>query len=213
MQISRRLLLAVGTGITAGTFLALPALAQPAVPPGDPRMAERSIGSVDAPVVVREFFSLTCPHCAAFHRETMPRVHKDLIDTGKLRMVFHDFPLDQLALTAAAVARALPPERYEPFAAALLASQDRWAFARGVNAIEELWKMAALAGLSRPTFDAAVNDQALKQAILTAQDADSKTYKIESTPSFVFNGPNAKNRVESGAKPYDEFARLVAAAA
>src|SRR5258708_7758038 len=148
MQISRRLLLAVGTAVLAtGT-----ARAQGSGSGADSRMAERAIGSADAKVVVREFFSLTCPHCAAFHRDTMPRVHKDLIDTGKLRMIFHDFPLDQLALTAAAVARSLPPERYEPFAAALLASQDRWAFARGVNATEEMWKMAALAGMPRATF-------------------------------------------------------------
>lgn len=205
MQISRRSLLTAGTAILAIG----PAAAQGT----DPRMAERAIGLADAPVTVREFFSLTCSHCAAFHRDTMPRVHKELIDTGRLRMIFHDFPLDQLALTAAAVARSLPADRYEPFVAALLASQDRWAFARGVNATEELWKTAALAGLPRATFDAAVSDQALKTAILAAQDKDSKTYKIESTPSFVFGGLKAKNRMESGAKPYDEFARLVAAAA
>lgn len=205
MQISRRSLLAAGTTI----LVAAPAGAQGV----DPRMTERGIGNADAPVTVREFFSLTCPHCAAFHHDTMPRVRKELIDAGRLRMVFHDFPLDQLALTAAAVARSLPPERYEPFVAALLASQDRWAFARGANATEELWKTAALAGLPRATFDAAASDQALKTAILTAQDRDSKTYKIESTPSFVFGGAKARNRLESGAKPYDEFARLVAAAA
>ncbi len=73
--------------------------------------------------------------------------------------------------------------------------------------------MAALAGMPRATFDAAMSDQALKTAILTAQDRDSKAYKIESTPSFVFNGPSAKDRTESGAKSYDEFARLVTAAA
>ena len=82
---------------------------------------------------MNEFFSLTCTHCAAFARETMPQVKKDLIDTGKVRWVFHDFPLDQVALTAAMVARYLPPDRYEPFINALFASQDRWAFARGVN--------------------------------------------------------------------------------
>jgi protein-disulfide isomerase len=204
MQISRRLLLAVGTTILATGS----ARAQGA----DPRLAERAIGAADAPVTVREFFSLTCPHCAAFHRETMPQVRKDLIDTGRVRMIFHDFPLDQLALTAAAVARSLPPERYEPFVAALLASQDRWAYA-GAKAAEELWKTAALVGMPRAAFDAAASDQALKTAILAAQDRDARTYKIESTPSFVFNGPKAKNSVESGAKPYDDFARLVAAAA
>ena len=205
MQISRRLLMAAGTTIIAVG----PARAQGT----DPRLAERAIGAADAPVTVREFFSLTCSHCATFHRDTMPRVHKELIDTGRMRMVFHDFPLDQLALTAAAVARSLPPERYEPFVAALLASQDRWAFARGANAVEELWKTAALAGLPRATFDAAASDQALKTAILAAQDRDSKTYKIESTPSFAFTGPKARNRIESGAKTFDDFARLVTAAA
>ena len=79
---------------------------------------------------------------------------KNLIDTGKVRYIFRDFPLDQVALTAAMVARALPPERYEPFILALFASQDRWAFARGVNSTEELAKMAALAGMPRDVFDA-----------------------------------------------------------
>jgi protein-disulfide isomerase len=205
MPISRRLLLGAGAALAAGWA---PAWAQ-----GDPRMAERSIGAAEAPVTVREFFSLTCPHCAHFHHESMPQIRKELVDTGKIRMIFHDFPLDQLALTAAAVARTLPPDRYEPFVAALLASQDRWVYARGVNNIEELWKTAALAGLSRSAFDAAVADQALKTAILAAQDRDAKQYKIEATPTFVFNGPGMKDRNESGALSFDAFARLAAQAA
>ncbi|MBN8890152.1 MAG: DsbA family protein [Rhodospirillales bacterium] len=181
-------------------------------PSGDPRMADRAIGSATAPVRVDEYFSLTCPHCAAFHRQTMPQVRKELIDTGKLRMVFHDFPLDQVALTAACVARSLPADRYEPFVAALLASQDRWAFARGVNSTEELWKMAALAGLSRATFDAAIADEKLKTEILQAQDAAQKTYQVDSTPTFIINGPNAKNRKEAGDRSFQDFAGLVAQA-
>ena len=176
-------------------------------------MGERAIGRVDAPVVVREFFSLTCSHCANFHRDTMPRVKKDLVDTGLVRFVFHDFPLDQIALMAAAVARSLPASSYDPFVTALLASQERWAFARGVNTTEELAKMAALAGLSRENFDVAVADEALRSAILKARDEAGRSYGIESTPSFVFNGPGAKNRKEAGARPYEEFARLVHQAA
>ena len=61
--------------------------------------------------------------------------------------MFRDFPLDQVALTASMVAHYLPPDRYEPFIMALFASQDRWAFARGINTTDELWKMAALAGM------------------------------------------------------------------
>ncbi len=203
-MISRRLLLAVG-----GASIAAPGLARAQ----GVKLGERAIGKDDAPVVVMEFFSLTCPHCAAFSRETMPQVRKNLIDTGKLRMVFHDFPLDQLALSAAAVARTLPPERYEPFVTALFAAQDRWVYARGINNMDELFKFAALAGMSREAFDKAANDQALKTAILAQQDADTKTYGIDSTPTFVFNGPNAKNQREAGARTYPDFAQLVAKAA
>ena len=104
---------------------------RPAPAPGaaaDPRLGERAIGRPDAPVQVLEFFSLTCSHCAAFHRDTMPQVKQELVEPGTVRFVYRDFPLDRLALTAAAVARSLPAERYEPFVGALLAAQDRWAF-------------------------------------------------------------------------------------
>src|SRR5579885_2596613 len=92
----------------------------------DQHKATRSLGSPTAKVTVTEFFSLTCIHCAAFARETMPEIEKDLIQPGKVRFVYHDFPLDQVALTAAMVARYLPPAQYYPFVGALFASQDRW---------------------------------------------------------------------------------------
>src|SRR5690606_7936121 len=106
MRLSRRSLLVVA---------ALPAVARaqaPAapVPADDPRLADRFIGKADAKVQVIELFSLTCSHCAAFHRDTMPKVKSELVDTGKVRMQFIDFPLDQLALRAAMIARALPVE-------------------------------------------------------------------------------------------------------
>src|SRR6185312_5848440 len=103
-----------------------------------------------------------------------------LIDTGRVRYVWRDYPLDQLALAAAMVARALPPEQYEPFITALLATQDRWAFARNVNPTEELAKMAALAGMARPTFDSTIRDNGLKQAILAVQDEGEKKFGITS---------------------------------
>ena len=178
----------------------------------DPRMADRSIGSDAAPVTVIEYFSLTCPHCARFARDTLPKIKTDLIDTGKLRYIFRDYPLDKVALMAAQVARALPPQRYEPFTMALLASQDRWAFARDVNSTDELAKMAALAGLSRPAFDAAIADTGLQDAILAEQQKAETTYRVDSTPTFIFNGPKAHDRSESGELSYDTFARIVAEA-
>jgi protein-disulfide isomerase len=176
-------------------------------------MTERAMGKADAPVSVIEFYSLTCSHCADFFRETFPRVKSELIDTGKLRYVFWDFPLDQVALTAAMVARHLPAERYEPFVGALLSSQDRWAFARGINPTDELAKMAALAGMPRALFDQATADTELQTWILDGRENAAKTYGVDSTPNFVFNGPAVKNRREAGAIDYVTFAHDVAEAA
>lgn len=173
----------------------------------DPRMAERTAGPADAKVVVVEWFSLTCSHCADFQKTTFPAVKAKLIDTGRIRYVWRDFPLDKVALAAAMVSRALPPERYEAFITTLLATQDRWAFARNVNPTEELAKLAALAGLPRKTFDETLADDGLRSAILAAQDEADKNQKVASTPTFVVNG-----RLMPGAVQIEEFERVVTAA-
>ncbi|HEX3348189.1 MAG TPA: thioredoxin domain-containing protein [Acetobacteraceae bacterium] len=209
MLTSRRTLM-VGGGLAAAALLAGPAHADDALAQ---QMAPRALGKPDAPVQVMEWFSLTCPHCARFAKETLPEVEKQFIDPGKLYYVFKDFPLDQVALTAAMVARTLPPPQYVPFCTALLASQDRWAFARDVNSTQELAKIAALAGMSRATFNQAISNDALRTAILKEQDVGVKTYNVDSTPYFIFNGPGAKNRKEAGEMSYDTFARVVAGAA
>lgn len=195
MSLSRRTLM-----LAPAALLPVAAAAQEA----DPRLGERSAGPAAAPVTVLEFFSLTCTHCAAFHRETWPRVKQDLVQKGKMRMVWRDFPLDQLALAAAQVARALPPERYEGFIGALLSSQERWAFTRGADNIGEIAKIAALAGMNRQQVDAAVNDQGLRRAILEERLKAEQEYKVNSTPTFVFGG-----KAVPGELSYDRFAQLV----
>ncbi|RZM31522.1 MAG: DsbA family protein [Sphingomonas sp.] len=193
--------------LLAASLLALPAsaLLPPAYAQGeDARFADRALGSTDAKVTVQEYFSLTCTHCAAFQKETFPRVKAELIDTGKVRYVWRDYPLDQLALYAAMISRALPPERYEPFISALLSTQDRWAFVRGGNPVEELAKLSMLAGMTRATFDATVRDDKLKQFVLDEQAKGEKTYSVNSTPTFVFN-----NKPTAGAVSFDTFAKAV----
>ncbi|MDO9710066.1 thioredoxin domain-containing protein [Paracraurococcus lichenis] len=202
MRLPRRTLLAASALAAASPAAIAPALAQGA----DPRLAERGIGNPDAPVKVIEFFSLTCSHCAAFHRETYPRVKKELVDTGAIRLIWRDFPLDQVALAAAAVARTLPPERYEGFVSALFSSQDRWAFTRG-DPLAELAKMAALAGMPKAQFDQVQADEALKRAILAERMTAEKEFSVQATPSFSFQGKRTVN--QSGNMPFERFAQLV----
>jgi protein-disulfide isomerase len=205
MQLTRRSLLRAAPILALGAGL-VPRLARA---DDDPRLAPRFVGSATAPVTVTEWFSLTCPHCARFARDTLPQIHKDLIETGKLRYGYGDFPLDKTALTGAMIARTLPPDRYEPFILALLASQDRWAFARDINTTEELFKRAALAGMSRALFDATVADSKLRDAILAAQDEAQRILHVDSTPTFIFDGPTVKQRKASGELSYDTFIGLV----
>jgi protein-disulfide isomerase len=200
-MISRRFLV-TSTAAAAG-LVALPAIGQ-AAGPVPATEGPRFIGSPTAPVTVEEFFSLTCTHCAHFSNTTMPDVITKLINTGKLRIVYDDFPLDAVALEAAMIARSLPPAQYFPFCSALFASQDTWAFAPGVNYTDQLWKIAALAGMSRTTFDHAVADEGLKNWIQTQQVADEKLYNIQATPTFLING-----KPQAGDMDYDDFASAI----
>ena len=203
MLLTRRILIAA-TATAAASSLPLGARADET----DPRLTLRTLGHDDAPVTMEEWFSLTCTPCAAWSMKVFPEVEQKLISTGKLRYVYRDFPLDQVALTAAMVARALPASRYEAFVNTLLASQDRWAFARGVDSTEEIFKRAALAGMPRPVFEATVKDAALRNAILAEQQTAETKYKVDSTPTFVIN-----DKPHAGEQSFDAIASLVAAAA
>jgi protein-disulfide isomerase len=200
MLTRRRSVLAITVGVALSRGRGIPV----AWADEDLTRAERSVGNADAKTVVNEYFSLTCSHCAAFAAETMPKIKADMIDTGKVRWVFHDYPLDQLALLGAQIARYLPVDRYEPFVNALFATQDRWAFAREANHTEELWKTAGLAGMGRATFDKAIADDDLKKWILQQQQEATDKWKVDSTPSFVIGGTRY-----SGEMNYTDFRKLI----
>ncbi|HTI00427.1 MAG TPA: thioredoxin domain-containing protein [Acidisoma sp.] len=204
-MISRRSFVAAGAALVGASAFPAISFADSTGAAGTPSTeGPRSIGAANAPVTVEEFFSLTCTHCAHFSMTTMPEVMDKLVKPGKLRIVYHDFPLDAVALEAAMVARYLPNDQYYPFVTALFASQDTWAFAPGVNYTDELWKMAALAGMGHDTFQKAVADNALKNWIQTQQVADEKMYNIEATPSFLIKG-----KTQAGDMSYSDFVSAI----
>jgi protein-disulfide isomerase len=207
MQPTRRQLLKPAAALIALPLLPRAARAQAAAAPAaDPRMAPRALGPADAKTVVEEWFSFTCPHCARFSQDVFPDIQTRLIDTGKIRYVFCEYPRDQIDLMAAMVARSLPPERYLPFVEQLLATQMHWAFDRSLDPKEELAKEAALAGMSRDLFDRVTSDDTLRSEILAAQSQVEKLYNIDSTPSFIING-----HLHAGEADYATFAAWVGA--
>jgi protein-disulfide isomerase len=198
MLLSRTLRAAV---LAASCLFAGAALAQtPAVP--QTATAPRVLGSPDAPVEVIEYASLTCHHCASFHNDVLPQVKKELIDTGKVRLVYRDFPLDRVALEAAILARCLPPERYFPVLSILFSKQDDWSHAK--DPVEPLARIGTLAGLSRPTYDACRADKALQDSIVQSRFEGENKHGVESTPSFVIGGKTYK-----GVLAFDAFKKTV----
>ncbi|MBI5162781.1 MAG: DsbA family protein [Magnetospirillum sp.] len=167
--------------------------------------SERVFGSPQAAVTIIEFSSFTCPHCATFHRETLPQMKRDWIASGRARLVFHDFPLDTLAFGASMIAHRLPGDRFFAFADALFLAQDKWM--RAANPLQELKKLAAVAGLSSEQVDASLHDQAVYDRLRASREAAEQQYGIDSTPSFAVAG-----KIVRGALPYAQFAEHLAAA-
>ena len=97
-------------------------------------MGELVLGNPNAPVTVIEYASLSCHHCAEFHAGTLPKLKERYIDTGKVKLVFRDFPLEQNALRAAMIARCAGPERRERFVDVFFKQQDGWSHAKDPTA-------------------------------------------------------------------------------
>jgi protein-disulfide isomerase len=190
------------------SFVAPSAFAAEAAPAP---FSQRAIGSPKAPVTAVEYFSLTCTHCAHFATTVMPEVKAKLVDTGKLQVVFKDFPLDQVALMAAQVSRYLPVDQYYPFIEALFSSQDQWAFVPVTDPNHPpdyaalLFQYAALAGMDQTTFNTAIHDDKLRAFILQGQQEAESLYHVNATPTFIVNG-----KVLAGEMQYSDFAAIVA---
>src|SRR5437762_12817844 len=91
-----------------------------------PPLGDRALGKDDAPATIVEYASMTCPHCAHFHETTYPELKKRYIDTGKVRLIFREFPLDPLAAAASMLARCAGKDKFFPLIEAFFAQQKDW---------------------------------------------------------------------------------------
>jgi protein-disulfide isomerase len=149
-------------------------------------LGEAVLGSAEAPVTIVEYASMTCPHCASFHRSAMPTLKEEYLETGKARLVYRDFPLDAVALKAAMVARCGGPERYFAFVDVIYGQQQRWA--RAADPVAALKQLVAIGGLSPAEIDACLADKALEDTVLRNRLTGQNEHEVESTPTFVVNG-------------------------
>ena len=147
---------------------------------------DRILGADEAPITIIEYSSLTCPHCADLHANALPEIKKTWIAEGKARLVYRHFPLDGLALRAAAVSNCIEGDRHFSFLDLLFGNQERWA--RSNEPLKALGQYARLAGLSQERFDACVTDEAEMNRILARAQDGQRTYQVQSTPTLIING-------------------------
>ena len=161
------------------------------------------IGQASAPVTIVEYASLTCPHCAQFHVQVLPSIKKELVETGKVRLVYRDFPLDQVALAGSVLARCAGRDRYFAFLDVLFRDQSNWA--RSQNPGQALSQIARLGGIGQEKFQSCLNDKKLQESILKQRLEGSQKYQVNSTPTLIINGKKF-----SGGLTFDQIKAVIA---
>ena len=187
--------------LAAGPLASVPAKA--AIVPVEEALSEMSMGPDNAPVTMIEYSSLGCPHCAAFHRDTLPKIKKEYIDTGKVRLVYRDFPLDQLAMAGSVLARCAGRERYFAFLDVLFRDQALWA--QSQDPIQALSQIARLGGIGKEKFQSCLRNKKLQESILKQRLDGNQKYQVNSTPTLIINGKKF-----SGGLTLDQIKAVVA---
>ena len=171
--------------LSAGTALVMPKLAL--ADPLEPDEHDRVLGDPEAQVTLIEYSSLTCPHCARFHTQTIPQVKKEWVDSGKVRVIARHFPLDRLALFAALVAECLESnDSYFAFVRLLYKDQGVWS--RSNDPVAEITQRAALVGLSQNDIERCISDESARRRIIGKMAEGRDDLGVNSTPTILVDG-------------------------
>ena len=146
------------------------------------------VGKADAPITIVEYASMTCPHCAAFHNTVYPQLKTKYIDTGKAKLIFREYPLDDRAMAASMLARCVGGEGPAGFIGELFKRQEQWAFQPGNLVVAKLFETAKQAGFTQASFDKCLTDQKLLDQISAIRKRAGEKFQVTSTPSFFING-------------------------
>jgi protein-disulfide isomerase len=162
------------------------------------------LGPKDAAVTVTEYASMTCPHCAAFTKDVYPKLKEAFIDTGKIRYVFREFPLDIKAAAGSMLSRCIAKDdaaKYFAVTELLFKTQEEWVMKDTAASLTRIGKQA---GLSQEQVEACLKDQALLDKIAADQKFANEVLKVNSTPTFFINGEKL-----TGETSFEEFSKKI----
>jgi protein-disulfide isomerase len=159
------------------------------------------VGDDKAPITIIEYYSLSCPHCAHFAEDILPEVKKAYIDTGKVKLVLRDYPLNKQALQAAMLAHCLPKEAFTSMSDILFKSQTSWLVD---DATQPLMAIAKTAGIDDAKFAQCLSDKATQDKIINSRKEGEEKYQVDATPTFL-----VMDQKISGARSFEVFKQLI----
>ena len=181
------------------------AMAQSAADVAKPvSLPDMALGPASAAVTITEFASMTCPHCAAFTEKVFPKIKSEYIDTGKVRYIFREFPLDIKAAAGSMLSRCIAKDdagKYFAVVDMLFKQQNEWVMK---NTAETLTRIGKQAGLSQQQVEECLKDQALLDKIAADQKFANEVLKVNSTPTFFINGEMLR-----GEQTFEEFSKKI----
>tara|TARA_B100001123_G_scaffold152818_1_gene176831 strand:+ start:1064 stop:1657 length:594 start_codon:yes stop_codon:yes gene_type:complete len=160
------------------------------------------LGNKHAKVIVIEYASMTCVHCANFHKTVYPKIKENFIDTNKIKFIYRDFPLDKQALFGSVLAKCAPKEKYFDFVKIILTTQEKW-ISNDDTFMDKLINIGKLAGLSENKITNCFKDENLVDGIINDRTTAEKKYNITSTPSLIIN------EKKYSAMSYENFEKIV----
>ncbi|MEP3048607.1 MAG: thioredoxin domain-containing protein [Roseibium sp.] len=165
-------------------------------------LGDKIIGDENAPVTIVEYASMTCGHCANFHTGTWPALKKDYIETGKVRFIFREFPLDPVAAAAFMLARCAPQDKYFEIIDVMFEQQRSWAFTD--NPYQSLLDFSKQIGFTQESFEECLTNQGLLDAVNAVRERGSNEFGVTSTPTFFINGEK-----HPGALRIEEMGKII----
>ena len=162
------------------------------------------IGNENAPITIIEYASMSCHHCADFHTNTLATLKEEYVDTGKVRIVFRDFPFNYPALLGSMVIRCIPKDIRYDYMNALFQLQPNWVNKENSKTTQELFKIMQSGGMTKEEFDKCITNVDIENEILQGVISAQNEFKIQSTPSFLING-----LLIEGNKSLKEFRQII----
>ena len=146
------------------------------------------IGSDNSKVEIIIYSSLTCPHCAKFHNDVLPKIKKEFVETGDAKIILTDFPLDLASLNASKIIHCAKDNSKIKLLDAIYEKQKIWTNGNNIEAINEnLKKIVSDLKINNFNFDKCLNDKVSEKLILEGRIKAQEKYKVDSTPQIIIN--------------------------